>query len=68
MATLTGVGFTQDMYQRLRREVGWEKDPIDGWLVHAVYWDEKDRDTESDQYDPVLSNQSGHALEAQLQC
>ncbi len=40
IATLTGDGFTQDMYQRLRQGVAWETEPVDGWIVHAVYWDD----------------------------
>ncbi len=40
IATLTGDGFTQDMYQRLRQGVEWDTEPVDGWIVHAVYWDD----------------------------
>ena len=40
MAIFTGKGFTKDMYERLRQEVGWESDPIDGWMMHAVCFDE----------------------------
>ena len=40
IATLVGQGFTQDMYERLRQGVNWESDPVDGWLAHAVYWDQ----------------------------
>ena len=40
MATFTGKGFTKDMYDALRQEVGWEKEPIDGWIAHAVRFDE----------------------------
>ena len=40
IANLTGDGFTQDMYQRLRQGVGWETEPVDGWIVHSVYWDD----------------------------
>ena len=29
MAVFTGKGFTKDMYERLRQEVGWETGPID---------------------------------------
>ena len=43
IATLTGEGFTQDMYQRLRQGVKWETEPVDGWIVHAVRWDESGR-------------------------
>ena len=39
IASFTGKGFTKDMYDRLRQEVGWETDPIDGWLMHAVCFD-----------------------------
>ena len=40
ITTLVGQGFTQDMYERLRQGVNWDGDPVDGWLAHAVYWDE----------------------------
>ena len=40
IAIITGKGFTKDMYDRLRREVGWETEPIDGWIMHAVRFDE----------------------------
>ncbi len=40
IATLTGDGFTQDMYQRLRQGVEWDTEPVGGWIVHAVYWDD----------------------------
>ena len=40
IAIFTGKGFTKDMYERLRQEVGWETEPIDGWLMHAVCFDE----------------------------
>ncbi len=40
IAIFTGKGFTKDMYERLRQEVGWETEPIDGWMVHAVRFDE----------------------------
>ena len=40
MAIFTGKGFTKDMYERLRQEVGWETEPIDGWMMHAVCFDE----------------------------
>ena len=40
IATITGNGFTKDLYESLRQEVGWETDPIDGWIVHAVHFDE----------------------------
>ena len=43
IATLTGEGFTQDMYQRLRQGVKWETEPVDGWIVHAVHWEESGR-------------------------
>ena len=40
IATFTGNGFTKDMYERLRQEVRWETDPPDGWIMHAVRFDE----------------------------
>ena len=40
IAVFTGKGFTIDMYERLRQEVGWETEPIDCWLMHAVGFDE----------------------------
>ena len=40
IASFTGIGFTKDMYDRLRKEVDWETEPIDGWMVHAVRFDE----------------------------
>ena len=40
IAILTGKGFTKDMYERLRQEVGWETQQIDGWIMHAVRFDE----------------------------
>ena len=40
IATFTGKGFTEDMYDRLRKEVNWETERIDGWMVHAVRFDE----------------------------
>jgi len=40
MAIFTGKGFTKEMYERLRQEVGWETEPIDGWLMHAVCFDD----------------------------
>ena len=40
IAIFTGKGFTKDMYDRLRQEVGWEAEPIDGWIMHAVRFDE----------------------------
>jgi len=39
IAILTGKGFTKDMYERLRQEVKWETEPIDGWISHAVHFD-----------------------------
>ena len=39
MAIFTGKGFTKDMYERLRQEVGLETEPIDGWLMHVVSFD-----------------------------
>ena len=38
IAVFTGKGFTKDMYERLRQEVGWETEPIDGWIMHAVHF------------------------------
>ena len=40
MAIFTGKGFTKEMYERLRQEVGWETEPIDGRLMHAVCFDD----------------------------
>ena len=40
IAIFTGKGFTKDMYEKLRQEVGWETKPIDGWMIHAVRFDE----------------------------
>ena len=40
IAMFTGKGFTKDMYEKLRQEVGWETEPIDGWIMHAVGFDE----------------------------
>jgi len=40
MAIFTGKGITKEMYERLRKEVGWETEPIDGWLMHAVCFDD----------------------------
>ena len=40
IAFITGRGFTKDMYDRLRQEVGWETEPVDGWIAHAVRFDE----------------------------
>ena len=28
------------MYDKLRKEVNWENDPIEGWISHAVGFDE----------------------------
>ena len=42
IAIFTGEGFTKDMYEQLRREVGWDTDQIDGWLMHIVGFDEAD--------------------------
>jgi hypothetical protein len=36
----SGKGFTKNMYERLRQEVGWETNPIDGWLIHAFCFDD----------------------------
>ena len=40
MSIMTGRGFTKDMYEALRKEVGWETEPVDGWLMHVVGFDE----------------------------
>ncbi|MCH7736979.1 MAG: hypothetical protein IH872_06205 [Chloroflexi bacterium] len=40
IAIFTGKGFTKDMYETLRQEVGWETDQIDGWIFHAAGFDE----------------------------
>ena len=40
IAIITGNGFTKDMYDRLRQEVGWESEKFDGWIMHAVRFDE----------------------------
>ncbi len=40
ISIITGKGFTKDMYDRLRQEVGWETEPVDGWIAHAVRFDE----------------------------
>ena len=40
IAHFTGEGFTQNMYQRLRVGVNWDNDPVEGWLAHAVYFDD----------------------------
>jgi len=40
IAIFTGKGFSKEMYERLRQEVGWESEPIDGWMMHAVRFDE----------------------------
>ena len=40
IAIFTGRGFTKDMYEKLRQEVGWETKPIDGWMMHAVRFDD----------------------------
>ena len=42
IATISGDGFTKELYQRLRHEVNWESDPIKGWIVNAVRFDEDD--------------------------
>jgi len=40
MAIFSGKGFTKDLYEKLRQEVGWETNPIDGWIMHVVGFDE----------------------------
>jgi len=40
ISIITGKGFTKDMYERLRQEVGWETELADGWIMHAVRFDE----------------------------
>ena len=39
-AIFTGKVFTKEIHERLRQEVGWETEPIDGWLMHAVCFDD----------------------------
>jgi len=40
MAIFTGKGFTKEMCENPRQEVGWETEPIDSWLMHAVCFDD----------------------------
>ena len=40
MAIMSGKGFTKELYEALREEVGWETEPVDGWLMHIVGFDE----------------------------
>ena len=40
IAIFSGKGFTKDMYERLRQEVGWETEQIDGWIIYSVGFDE----------------------------
>ena len=40
IAIFTGKGFTQEMYDKLRKEVNWENEKIDGWISHTVGFDE----------------------------
>ena len=40
ISIITGKGFTKDMYEMLRQEVGWETEQIHGWIVHIVRFDE----------------------------
>jgi hypothetical protein len=40
IATISGKGFTQEMYQMLRQRVAWEIEPVDGWIVHTARWDD----------------------------
>jgi len=42
IATITGKGFTKDKYDQLRKGVGWVNKPIDGWIMHAVRFDQSD--------------------------
>jgi hypothetical protein len=42
ITTITGQGFTKEMYQRLRQGVNWDGEPVDGWLAHAVFFDDSD--------------------------
>jgi hypothetical protein len=40
LAIFTGKGITKGLYENLRPEVKWEKDPAPGFLVHACGFDE----------------------------
>ena len=40
IAIFRGKGFTKEMYDKLRKEVAWETNKIDGWITHAVGFDE----------------------------
>ena len=40
IAIFRGDGFTKEMYDKLREEVNWENQKIDGWISHAVGFDE----------------------------
>ncbi len=40
LAIFNGVGITADMYQALRKEVGWETEHADGGVFHAAAVDE----------------------------
>jgi hypothetical protein len=40
LAIFNGVGITADMYQALRKEVGWETRHADGGVFHAAAVDE----------------------------
>ena len=40
ISIIKGNGFSKEMYDKLRKEVAWETDPIDGWIIHTVYFDE----------------------------
>lgn len=39
LGIFTGQGFTKQMYEDLRREVGWEKNPPAGIILHAAALD-----------------------------
>jgi len=40
MAILTVKGFTNETCEKTRQEVGWETEPIDSGLMHAVCFDD----------------------------
>lgn len=40
LGIFTGQGFTKQMYEDLKREVGWETNPPAGIIVHATGLDE----------------------------
>ena len=61
ITTITGEGFTQEMYQRLRQGVDWETEPVDGWIVHAVRWDESGAIHMTNIWESIEHMQSGFA-------